>query len=207
MAGLIMGTLLAGPGMSQPPSTTEDAWGALAALRDHLVERGPQRVDFTQTFTPAGFKEGDQEQGEMAIALPDCLRWDYAAPYRKVYLLCGNEVYSWNPGEPSGRRYPVDSERTPGLDLLRMQVEALRQRYVAHMTSEGQHLSVTLTPLQTVSDIRDATFELDPGRTTLIALTYHDQEDGLTSFAFSNYRPLGELDLFSPPSELSWQTD
>lgn len=198
---------MAGAGMSQPAPSPEDAWTALAALRDHLVERGPQRVDFTQTFTPAGFKQGDEEQGELAIALPDCLRWDYATPYRKVYLLCGSEVYSWNPGEPSGRRYPVDSQQAPGLDLLRMQVEALRHRYAARMTSDGRHVSVTLTPLQTVADIRDATFEFDSGRTTLTALAYHDQEGGRTSFEFSDYRPLGDLDLFSPPSELSWQSD
>lgn len=207
LPGLAICLCLSGQASSQAPPTADDAWSALANLRNNLVDRGPQRVDFTQTFTPAGFKEGDEEHGQLSISLPDCLRWDYASPYPKVYLLCGDEVYSWNPGEPSGRRYPVDAEQAPGLDLLRMRVEALRQRYAAHLARDGQRLSVTLTPLQAVADIRDATFEFDSVDKGLMALSYHDQEGGLTRFQFADYRPLGDLAVFSPPSDLGWQSD
>jgi hypothetical protein len=207
LPGLAICLCLAGRAESQPPPNDDSAWSALVRLRDSLVDRGPQRVDFTQVFVPAGFKEGDEERGRLALSLPDCLRWDYTSPYPKVYLLCGDVVYSWNPGEPSGRRYPVDTRQAPGLDLLRMRVEALRQRYAARLVRNGQHLSVTLTPLHTVADIRDATFEFDSSDQTLAALAYHDQDGGLTRFQFADYRPLGDLALFSPPDDLSWQSD
>lgn len=191
---------------TQSPAQNSAAWSVLATLRDALVDRGPQRIDFDQMFTPAGFQHGDEEQGKLALSLPDCLRWDYSFPYQKVYLLCGSEVYSWNPGEPSGRRYPVDSEQAPGLDLLRMRVEALRERYNADLTRDGDQVQVTLQPLR-AADIRDATFEIDPRQQRLVALSYHDQEGNLTRFEFSKFRPLGDLSLFSPPKNLSWQSD
>lgn len=195
-----------GLALAQPQSGNGEAWDALTALRDALVDRGPQRIDFKQMFTPAGFKTGDEEQGRLSLSLPDCLRWDYSYPYQKVYLLCGSEVYSWNPGEPSGRRYPVDSEQAPGLDLLRMRVEALRDRYDAELTRHDDRVSVTLQPLR-AADIRDATFDIDPRSQRLLALSYHDQEGNLTRFEFSGDRPLGDLTLFSPPRDLAWQSN
>lgn len=197
--------LLAAALHAQP---TPDPWATLSSLRDALVENGPLEVDFTQTFVPAGFTSGDEERGRMALALPDCLRWDYREPYEKVYLLCGSQVHSWNPGELSGRRYPVDPAEAPGLDLLRMRVDALTTRYAAtSRVRPDETIEITLRPLEQVADIQRARFELTADGRRLRALSYQDQEGSRTRFEFSHYRPLGEIELFSPPPNLRWQED
>ncbi|MGH9382287.1 MAG: outer membrane lipoprotein carrier protein LolA [Thermoanaerobaculia bacterium] len=188
--------------------STPDPWTVLSSLRDALAENGPIEVGFTQTFVPAGFTSGDREQGRMALALPDCLRWDYRTPYQKVYLLCGSQVHSWNPGELSGRRYPIDPAEAPGLDLLRMRVDALATRYAAHSSVRPDGtIEVTLDPLQQVADIQSARFELEPDGKRLRELSYEDAEGSRTRFEFSDYRPLGEIELFSPPASLKWEED
>lgn len=196
-------SLIALPATAQP-----DPWAALGSLRDALAEGGPLEVEFTQTFVPAGFSTGDEEQGRMALALPDCLRWDYRSPYEKVYLLCGSQVHSWNPGEPSGRRYPVDPAEAPGLDLLRMRVDALETRYAATgaVRSDGT-IEIALQPLEQVADIQSARFELTADGQRLRALSYQDAEGSQTRFEFTDYRPLGEIELFSPPQNLRWEED
>lgn len=183
-------------------------WAALGSLRDSLAEGGPLEVEFTQTFVPAGFSSGDEEQGRMALALPDCLRWDYRSPYEKVYLLCGSQVHSWNPGETSGRRYPIDPAEAPGLDLLRMRVDALETRYAATgaVRPDGT-IEITLRPLEQVADIQGARFELTADGQRLRALSYQDAEGSQTRFEFTDYQPLGEIELFSPPENLRWQED
>lgn len=198
--------LLATAALNAQP--TPDPWATLSSLRDALAESGPIEVDFTQTFVPAGFATGDEERGRMALALPDCLRWDYDEPYEKVYLLCGSQVHSWNPGEPSGRRYPIDPAEAPGLDLLRMRVDALATRYEAtsHVRPD-RTIEITLEPLQQVSDIQSAHFELASDGRRLRALSYEDQEGSRTRFQFRHYRPLGEIEMFSPPANLRWQED
>lgn len=185
-----------------------DPWAILSSLRDALAESGPLEVDFTQTFVPAGFSTGDEEQGRMALALPDCLRWDYRSPYEKVYLLCGSQVHSWNPGEPSGRRYPIDPAEAPGLDLLRMRVDALETRYAAtSAVGPDGTIEITLQPLEQVADIQSAGFELTADGQRLRALSYQDAEGSQTRFEFTDYQPLGEIELFSPPQDLRWEED
>ena len=81
-----------------------DPWATLQGVRTSLVEAGPTGAAFVQTYVPAGFTSGEQESGTLALALPDCLRWDYQKPYPKSFLLCGGIAHSWNPEDKSGRR-------------------------------------------------------------------------------------------------------
>ena len=112
---------------AQPP----DPWKVLQGVRQSLVDSGPTGATFTQTYIPAGFSSGDSEAGRLALALPDCLRWDYQNPYPKGFLLCGGVAHAWNPADKTGRRYRVDRKNEPGLDLLLLGVDDLKKRYNA----------------------------------------------------------------------------
>ncbi len=116
-------------------STTPDAWDAIAAVRGDLAASGHLQADFKQTYTPAGFTQGESERGKLALALPDCLRWDYTDPFPKSFLLCGKDTYAWNPGETTGRHGRLESQDATGLDLLLLPLEQLRLRYEATITT------------------------------------------------------------------------
>ncbi len=185
-----------------------DGWGLLRDLRARL-EAAPQIADFQQEFVPAGFTSGDRESGRLLLALPDCLRWDYDEPFPKSYLLCGETVWTWNPGESSGRTFAVDPEEERGLDLLRLGVERLAERYSAELLeAAGAATAVRLEPLGTAAEIATATLTLTAGGTSLAELSYRDVEGNTTRFAFANERPLaaGTADL-RPPEDLTWIED
>ena len=82
----------------------DNPWDALESLRGGLRAQSPLQADFVQTYTPAGFTDGESEQGRVAISLPQCLRWDYAEPFPKSFTLGGETAWFWNPGEPKGHR-------------------------------------------------------------------------------------------------------
>ena len=105
----------------------EEPWGLLERVRDELT-RSPRQADFVQSYIPAGFSSGEQEEGRIFIALPDCVRWDYQSPYAKSFLLCEETVWTWNEGETSGRRQQLVADEQQGLDLLRLSIESLRGR-------------------------------------------------------------------------------
>lgn len=188
-----------------PPAPSP--WQTLDGLREALVSAGPTGYDFLQTYVPAGFSSGESERGTLALALPECLRWDYAEPYAKSFLLCGDTAWAWNPGETSGRRHAVERAEEPGLDLLLLAVDELRQRYDARReTDDDGAVRIHLQPRERLETLADATLRLAPGGDRLLSLSYRDQEGNATRFQLSDPRPLDAAgDRFHPPGDVVWQ--
>ncbi|MCB1055252.1 MAG: outer membrane lipoprotein carrier protein LolA, partial [Acidobacteria bacterium] len=125
-----------------------DPWTVLEEVRASTAAAGVLEADFRQTYVPAGFDQGESEGGTMYLELPDCLRWDYRDPYPKSFLLCGGVVHAWNPEDGVGRRYLVEPEDEPGLDLLLLSTGDLKERYRASTEpGEGEAVDVVLVPL------------------------------------------------------------
>lgn len=183
------------------------AWTTLSALRQGMIQAGPLGARFVQTYVPAGFTSGEKETGTLALALPDCLRWDYTEPYPKSFLVCGETAHYWNPEDHSGQRYSVDRKKEPGLDLVLLGVGELEERYQAReKPTDGGRVEVTLTaPGEEGREIRKATLLVDPGAERLLALSYEDAEGNLTRFEISDYHPLADRGAFTPPDGIAWK--
>ena len=183
-----------------------DPWAVLKKVRQSLAEAGPTGASFVQTFIAAGFSSGDQESGRIALSLPDCMRWDYLNPFPKSFLLCGGTVHAWNEGDQTGHRYRVDRKNEPGLDLLLLGVDELKERYRATAkTVEGGRIEIALSPKEKkLAALRDATLTVDPASQRVVAVSYHDSEGNLTKFEISGYQDLSRQGSFSPPANIRW---
>ena len=208
---IVLGLLLAccagaTPLRAQPAAS--DPWQALTKARSALAAAGRLGADFVQSFTPVGFDRGERESGRLAMALPDCLRWDYELPYAKSFLLCGGLFYYWTPGEKHGRRSEVEASREPGLDLLLLPVEQLAARYRATATVDPNGGStIRLVPLAPNAPLRDAAITFDAAGERPTRLAYHDAEGSLTEFELSGFRPLADREIFTPPAGVEWRED
>lgn len=170
------------------------------------MARGHLSAEFVQVYVPTGFASGDEERGTLALALPDCLRWDYLSPYRKSFLLCGSRAWSWVEGEPQGQRLEVEARDEAGLDLLLRPAEQLRSRYqAAFAAADSGELAILLKPTAAGGGIAQAELRLDPKRQELLSLRTQDVEGNETRFWFSGYRPLADPDPFSPPRGVEWK--
>ena len=187
-----------------PGSLSRDPWGSLLAARESL-HRGPQTADFAQTFVPAGFSSGERETGRILLDLPGCLRWDYEIPDRKSFLFCEDEVWFWNQDEPAGRHYKVDPEEEPGLDLLLLDVERLRERYEARAEDAGDgRRRIVLVPLRSEFGVTPAGLTIETGTGRLVEIGYSDAEGNATRFRISGYRPAEEAGRLTPPADIEW---
>jgi outer membrane lipoprotein-sorting protein len=197
--------LIAGAALAQAPAA--DPWQVLQGVRQSLVDSGPTGATFTQTYIPAGFSSGDSEAGRLALALPDCLRWDYQDPYPKGFLLCGGVAHSWNPQDKTGRRYRVDRRNEPGLDLLLLGVDDLKNRYRATTRAlDGGRVAVDLAPKGSkVEELTDASLTVDPAAQRLVEVSYHDREGNMTRFVIKDYKGLPRQGQFSPPAGIRWE--
>ncbi len=200
--------LLAAFALTALPALAQEAdpWATLKSVRQSLVDAGPTGATFVQTFTAAGFSSGDQESGQLALSLPDCMRWDYAKPFPKSFLLCGSTVHAWNEGDQTGHRYRVDRKNEPGLDLLLLGVDELKARYQATAKGiEGGKVEIALIPKKKdIAVLADATVTVDPASHRVVAIGYHDREGNLTRFEISGYGELSRQGGFSPPASLRW---
>ncbi|HTQ79362.1 MAG TPA: outer membrane lipoprotein carrier protein LolA [Thermoanaerobaculia bacterium] len=183
-----------------------DPWAVLQGVRKSLVASGPTGADFSQVYIPAGFTSGETETGRLALALPDCLRWDYQEPYPKSFLLCGGTAHYWNEEDKTGRRYTVDRQKEPGLDLLLLGVDDLKNRYrAAAKTGTDGRIEVSLSPKEKVAELADANLVVDPASQRLVQVSYHDREGNLTRFEIKSYRGLPRQGQFSPPPGIKWE--
>ncbi len=206
------GSLAGSPVAAQPPLTAKtvaaeiDPWQALSELRLHLAASGALVAGFRQSYLPAGFATGDEESGRVALALPDCLRWDYSEPYPKSYLLCGSRLHTWAAGEPQGERLHVEARDEAGLDLLLLPVELLKARYSAAARAEsGGEIAVELHPTAPDARISEATLLFAPSTQRPTALYYRDHDGNVTRFRFAAFELLEDDTLFTPPTTLIWK--
>jgi outer membrane lipoprotein carrier protein len=183
----------------------DDPWRTLDRLRRDLASGGALQADFVQVYTPAGFSSGETESGRLDLSMPDCLRWDYVDPYRKSFLVCGARAWSWVENEPRGQRVTIDARRETGLDLLLLPAAELAGRYRARRESLGDgRIGLALEPLDPDAALVAANLEIDPAGDRPSALDYRDRDGNLTTFRFTNWRPLEDADVFSPPPGIEW---
>ncbi|HVF59986.1 MAG TPA: outer membrane lipoprotein carrier protein LolA [Thermoanaerobaculia bacterium] len=197
--GFLLGFLLALPAAAQDP------WGTLEGVRRSLAAAGPTGANFVQVYVPSGFTSGERESGQLAFALPDCLRWDYLDPFPKSFLLCGGVAHQWNPEDGTGQRFEVDRKNEPGLDLLLLSVADLRGRYRAASRPGEGGVAVTLTPIRPLEQLAEATFVVDPAKQRIVELSYRDREGNRTRFEIGGYRTLPRRGQFTPPKNVRWE--
>jgi outer membrane lipoprotein-sorting protein len=199
------------PAVADPPNPAApaDPWTVLDAARESLAAAGAQRAEFVQTFVPAGFSSGEEERGRVALALPECLRWDYDEPFPKSFLICGERVWSWNAEDRRGQRGSVDRESQPGLDLLLLPLEDLSGRYRAEVVgTEADRVTIELTPtsgLADLTELTEATLVVDTEADRLVELAYRDREGNRTRFVLSGYEAVEEAGLFEAPTWIEWE--
>ncbi len=201
-AGLSLCAVLA---LSPLSASDANPWTALESLRGSLRAQSPLQADFTQTYTPAGFTEGETEQGRVALSLPHCLRWDYAEPFAKSFLLCGDTAWFWNPGEPKGHRYPVRNEEAPGFDFFLMETDELQLRYNATSRQTARGLEIELLPIEPTDEVVKAHVVIDPKSYTVKSLGYEDAEGSTTLFALGDYSQGAEVGRFTAPADIEWE--
>lgn len=193
------------PGMSDAEEASRrDPWAVLEQLGTYLSS-APIEVEFVQTFIPMGFTSGDQESGIMALMLPDCIRWDYLEPFPKIFLLCDETAYAWNPGEKTGRRYRIAAPDQAGLELLRLSTKHLKERYSAAIERSSENeLIINLVPKSPGGEITAAKLMISPAIDRLIELEFRDADGNLTNFEMTNHRALVARGRFTAPSQLTW---
>jgi hypothetical protein len=134
------------PLLAAPLPAADPLAQAAAALRRHPA----WRAEFVQTWIPAGFENGTEERGELLLAPPDRLRFDYAGASPRVFAVDGAVARMVDPQAASCEAVRLDDGAWGRLPLAAVLDPAAARRAFAVAPIPG---GVELRPHEPLPDV------------------------------------------------------
>ena len=167
---------------------------------NHLHTLG---TEFTETYDGLGLHRS--ESGTLLLSKPGRMRWTYAQPKGKLFVLDAHYAYSYAPGDAQAQRLPakqLDDLRSP-LRLLLGHTELRRELVDITLTSKPDGSTVIAgTPAGPPAQLRRLELQVDQD-SRIQQLKLVDQDGSETHFLFRDTVenvPVHDTDfVFSPP--------
>jgi outer membrane lipoprotein carrier protein len=161
-------------------------------------------VQFTQQYEGMGMNR--KEAGVLLLKKPGKMRWTYAQPAGKLFILDGKNGYFYSPGDTEVQRVPVkklDDMRSPLRLLLgHAKLEQELTGLAISRQSDGTYL---LTGIPKGLEKRVAAFSVTATADGVIQSMRVEETDGITnSFTFTGENPNAAAPdaafVFTPPA-------
>jgi outer membrane lipoprotein carrier protein len=161
-------------------------------------------AQFTQRFTPKGFKNSQIDSGSVVFGTLPMMRWSYARPEEKVFVFDGSRSWFYIPAEKQVTVTAIDERRRAELPFLIIGDPAARERHfiVREVTKAGIVIT-TLQPRDASALIRNVTITIASATHAIQRVTYSDRDGNETTFDFSGFtRRASSPDFFrfTPPA-------
>jgi len=143
------------------------------------------RVDFTETYRGMGMKR--TESGTLLLAKPGRMKWSYAQPAGKLFLLDGKYGYSYTPGDAQAERYPakqLDDFRSP-LRFLLGHTRIEKELTTLTISSQGNDFVLRGVPENMEQRVSQLALTVTPNG-TIEKIEWSEADGSATAFQLSN---------------------
>lgn len=161
-------------------------------------------ASFTQIYTPAGFATARRESGTVWIQAPQRLRFDYAAPEKKIFTYDGGEGRLLTPEDHqlTVRKFSAEDRARLPIVFLSDPLELDRQYAITLEQGDGAGSRLLLTPRAPRPDLAWLRLSIAPDG-TLAGLAYEDSSGSRSEFRFDAWRkekprPAGDYRITGP---------
>ena len=162
------------------------------------------QAQFTQRFTPKGFKNSQTDSGSVVFGTLPMMRWSYSRPEQKVFVFDGNRSWFYLPTEKQVTVTTLDDQRRGELPFLIIGDPAARdRRFIVRETTRNGTVIATLQPRDASAVIRNVTITIIPATHTIQRVAYSDRDGNETTFDFSGFTRRAvtpEFFRFTPPA-------
>jgi outer membrane lipoprotein carrier protein len=178
-----------GPGVGWAQRSTLTSHELADRIDRHYNSLHSLEVQFTQTYEGMGMNR--KEAGVLLLKKPGKMRWTYAQPAGKLFVLDGKDGYFYSPGDTEVQRVPVkklDDMRSP-LRLLLGHTK-LEQELTGLQIAPQPDGSYLLTGIPKGLEKRVASFSLTTTADGVIRTMKVEETDGITNaFVFADEKP------------------
>jgi len=161
-------------------------------------------AQFTQRFTPKGFKTSQVDSGSVVFGTLPMMRWSYARPEQKIFVFDGNRSWFYLPAEKQVTVTTIDDQRRGELPFLVIGDPPARERhFIVREIKRGGTVTTTLQPRQSSAMIRNITITIAAATHAIQRVSYSDRDGNETTFDFSGFtRHAAAPDFFrfTPPA-------
>ena len=168
------------------------AAGVNASELDRAVTALPgSQAQFTQRFTPRGFRTAQIESGSVIFGAAPMMRWSYARPEEKLFVFDGAHSWFYVPAEKQATVTALDATKRSELPFLVLGDPSARDRnYVVKENRRGKSIVTSLQPRVSSGAIRSIAVSTDPATHLLQRVEYTDRDGNQTAFDFSAFQQI-----------------
>lgn len=161
-------------------------------------------AQFTQRFTPKGFKTSQVDSGSVVFGTLPMMRWSYAKPEQKLFVFDGNRSWFYLPAEKQVTVTTIDEQHRGELPFLVIADPAARDRhFIVRETTRGDTVTTTLQPRQSSAMIRNITITIAAATHAIQRVSYSDRDGNETTFDFAGFTRRAvapDFFRFTPPA-------
>jgi outer membrane lipoprotein carrier protein len=182
-----------------PPSAQE-----LAQRVDHRYNSLQSlKADFSESYEGLGIKRS--ESGTLLLHKPGRMKWDYASPAGKLFVLDGKFAWFYSAGDPQVQRIPskeLDDLRSPLRFLLGHTELEKELNNLTMAPAPNGNFTLTGQPRGQENRIRRLTLTVTPAG-SIDGIEVQETDGAITRFVFSNQQPNAAIPAeafrFTPP--------
>lgn len=177
---------------SSPPPATDDVTAALVrAVQRTYDQTHSFEAEFEQTYQSRIFKRTERSTGRVAYQRPGRMRFDYATPTVKTFLVDGSALWVIQPADHQAlvdRCFKSDA-LTSSLTFLFGQGQLSEQFDIQPGQKAPAGLQrLVLVPKQPQAAYTRLLLDVDPASARVVASTVVDSQGNLNRFAFMQAR-------------------
>lgn len=176
----------------------------LAKIVDaHYDHMHSLRVQFTETYQGMGMKR--IESGTLLLAKPGRMKWLYADPAGKEFVIGGKDAYSYTPGDAQAERYPakqLEDFRSP-LRFLLGHARIEKELTGLTITPDGEDYRLRGVPKGMEQQVSEVTLTVT-AKGIIQAIAWQETDGASTQFRLSDEQPnpriMPDSFTFRPPA-------
>jgi len=170
--------------VGQTPEIPADAAALLTRATTLYSDGSAHGAAFTQVYTPSGFATSRRESGQIWIQAPQRLRFDYAAPEKKVFTYDAGEGRFFSPEDKQLTIRKLSPQEIARLPIVFLTSPAdLAKRYEILREASG---AILFKPRAADPDLAWLKLSI-AANGTVEALSYEDGSGSRTEFRFENW--------------------
>jgi outer membrane lipoprotein carrier protein len=185
--------------------TAKDSASEVAQRVDrHYNQLHSLKAGFTESYEGLGMRR--TESGTMLLLKPGRMRWDYAQPSGKLFLLDGSFAWFYAPGDSQVQRIPakqLDDLRSPLRFLLGHTALEKELNNLTLQPAPNGHFTLTGQPKGQEKRVARLTLNVTADG-TISTIEIEEVDGALTRFTFSNEAPNVVIPVgnfhFAPPA-------
>jgi outer membrane lipoprotein carrier protein len=180
------------------------AFAAPAEIDRAASAMNGKEAQFTQRFTPKGFKNAQSESGSVVFGTMPMMRWSYTSPEEKLFVFDGSQSWLYVPADKQVTIGRIDESRKRELPFLVLGDPQTREKYFSVVEKAvGGTVVTTLQPKDAAAMIRNIVITTGAADHLIRSVEYTDREGNRTVFELSGYHPRAaavDLFRFTPPA-------